>query len=254
MNIFSCDSNLTSTNVCLSVSPSVTKQCIEIAYKQQSPVIHESHPWQSSKTAIQDSLIHDSHPSPHQSHFQLSNTAISIQTSIKTTKIQYSWHIFDEYCVITSYRQIIFGSKPWALRYASLEDDNRMFLHNLVSWYVYCLSLFSCLSSRVSFPLTCFFWGVWVFGDCFLFWVKIFELLDFFLNLFFSVFWFFPSINWNESISPLILNKIILNQVATHFSFESIRKFSFTDFRISSLSESKLPLILLIIPEITCKF
>ena len=81
MNIFSCDSNLTSTNVRLSVSPSVTKQCIEIAYKQQSPVIHESHPWQSSKTAIQDSLIHDSHPSPHQSHFQLSNTAISIHNA-----------------------------------------------------------------------------------------------------------------------------------------------------------------------------
>ena len=46
--IFSRDSDLTSTNVslsvCLSVRQSVRHQYVEIAYKQQSPVIHESLP------------------------------------------------------------------------------------------------------------------------------------------------------------------------------------------------------------------
>ena len=46
--LFSRDSDLTSTNVSLSVrlsvSPSVCHQYVKIAYKQQSPVIHESLP------------------------------------------------------------------------------------------------------------------------------------------------------------------------------------------------------------------
>ena len=42
-HFFSHDSNLTSTNVSLSVCQSVTDQYVEIAYEQQS-VIHDSHP------------------------------------------------------------------------------------------------------------------------------------------------------------------------------------------------------------------
>ena len=46
-HFFSHDSDLTSTNVslsvCLSIRQSVTDQYVEIAYEQQS-VIHESHP------------------------------------------------------------------------------------------------------------------------------------------------------------------------------------------------------------------
>ena len=50
-SFFSHDSDLTSTNVslsvCLSVRQSVTDQYVEIAYEQQS-VIHDSYPWKSS--------------------------------------------------------------------------------------------------------------------------------------------------------------------------------------------------------------
>ena len=43
-SVFIRDSNLTSTNVSLSVCPSVTKHHVEKSYKQQSPVIQSSMP------------------------------------------------------------------------------------------------------------------------------------------------------------------------------------------------------------------
>ena len=72
-DVFSRDSDLTSTNVSLSVrlsvSPSVCHQYVEKAYKPM-PVIHTSHPWQSSMPVIQAShpgqsslpVIHATHP------------------------------------------------------------------------------------------------------------------------------------------------------------------------------------------------
>ena len=68
--IFSRDSDLTSTNVCLAVSLSVHHQYVEIAYKQQSPVTHASQAYQSSMPVIHAShpcqsampVIHASHP------------------------------------------------------------------------------------------------------------------------------------------------------------------------------------------------
>ena len=80
-SIFSRDSDLTSTNVSLSVSPSVCHHYVEIAYKPIA-VIQASHPFQSSLPVIlashpcQSSLpvIHASHqcqssiPVIHPSH------------------------------------------------------------------------------------------------------------------------------------------------------------------------------------------
>ena len=63
--LFSRDSNLTSTNVCLSVSLSVTKQYVETAYKQNvqssMKVINESHPWKLSMTVHDSQIVTVSH-------------------------------------------------------------------------------------------------------------------------------------------------------------------------------------------------